>query len=131
MKSFAAIAVLVFLAGCGREGPSPTALDPNLPETDLTNCVEKRVARVGGADTAPVVVSRIEPRFPPDAPAGVLIVETVITRAGEVCAARVLRGLSAAADDAALTAVRQWQFVPAKKMGQPVQAAYNIALKNE
>ena len=129
-------AVLIFalwavtVGGCQRVEPSRAQpLHLNLPEIDLSNCPDKYVARVGGADEAPVLVRRIDPVFGTGAPRGIVIIETVITRGGDVCAARVLRGLSNAADEAALTAVRQWKFVPAKKAGNPVQAAYNLTVR--
>jgi TonB family protein len=118
------------IAGCQRVEPSRAQpLDLSLPETDLSNCPDKYVARVGGADEAPVLVRRIDPVFGAGALKGIVIIETVITRGGDVCAARVLRGLGNAVDEAALTAVRQWKFVPAKKAGKPVQAAYNLTVR--
>ena len=123
-----AVAMLVVMIGCRQADERPVAPLENLPEIDLTGCEEKLVARVGGADQAPVIVKRVDPAYPTDAPRGIVIVETVITRSGDICAARVLRGLDAATDQAALRAVRRWKFVPAKKKGQPVQAAFNISM---
>jgi TonB family protein len=122
---------LVLLAvSCQRVEPSRAQrLDASLPEIDFSNCPDRRLARVGGADEAPVVIRRVEPAFGPDAPRGIVIIETVITRGGDVCAARVLRGLNAAVDEAALAAVRQWKFVPAKKSGQPVQASFSLTIR--
>ena len=110
------------LSACDRVEPS-RAQSPV-----LSNCPDQYVAGVGGADEAPVLVRRVDPIFERDAPAGVVIIETVITRAGDVCAARVLRGLNAAVDETALAAVRQWKFVPAKKQGRPVQAVFNLTV---
>jgi TonB family protein len=99
------------------------------PETALRGCPDEPIARVGGADQAPVLIRRVEPDFG-NAPAiqGIVIVETIVTRDGTVCAARVLRGLDPAIDAAALKAVRQWRFVPAQKNGKPVQAAYSLTV---
>ena len=98
-------------------------------EPDLTRCPESHAAGVGGADEAPVVLTRVEPDFGKAAGVkGIIIIETVIARSGDVCAIRVLRGVTPAADAAALAAVQQWRFIPAKKAGQPVQAVFNISV---
>lgn len=131
-------AALIGSVACQRVPSSPEARGPNHrradsatlpPEIDLSNCRDDRVARVGGADEAPILRTRVEPDFT-ESPGvkGVVIIETVIARDGHVCAARVLRGLTPAADVAALAAVRQWRFVPAKKLGQPVQTVFNITV---
>lgn len=98
-------------------------------EIDFSACPDKSIARVGGADEAPVVVHRVEPDFTGIPVTGIVIVETVIARSGDVCAARVLRGIHAEADARALAAVRQWRFVPAKKQKQPVQAAFTLTIR--
>src|SRR6266849_5646074 len=49
-----------------------TKFDPNVP------------VRVGGDVKAPLAVSRVEPKFPPGTPAGLIILEIVVDRAGRV-----------------------------------------------
>ena len=122
------ILLVALLIAC-RPADDPAATRPPFGgEPDLSQCPEEGLARVGGADEAPVLVQRVEPDFGVDAVKGIVIIETVITRTGTVCAARVLRGLTPEIDAAAIKAVRQWRFVPAKKLGQPVQAVYNITV---
>jgi TonB family protein len=61
---------------------------------------------------------------------GVAIIELIIDTSGRVCAARVLRGLDADFDRAALVALRQWTFRPALNYsGQPVTVAFNVTAK--
>ena len=75
-----------------------------------------------------MLLQRVQPDFRGDRVKGMIIIETVIARSGDVCAARVLRGLAPSMDAKALAAVRRWKFTPAKKAGQPVQAIFNITV---
>jgi len=122
-------ALLVATPSCRRH---PLVVERSSPDTrpDLSQCPDDFVAGVGGADQAPVLVHRADPNFSGGARvAGVVILEAVITRSGDVCAARVLRGLDPAVDAAAMAAVRQWKFTPAKKRGAPVQAVFNLTVR--
>lgn len=92
-----------------------------------SGCPDPHIARVGGADTAPVLLHRVDPIAHSPVRGGV-IVEAIIDRQGVVCSAVVLRSVQPDLDAAALAAVRQWRFVPAQLRGQPVQAAYNITV---
>jgi TonB family protein len=114
----------------GTIAPARSNGDVSVPAPlDLRGCPENHVAGVGGADKAPRLVRRVEPDYGKEPTVtGIIIVETVITRSGEVCAARVLRGIHPELDAAALLAIVQWQFVPAKKDGKPVQALFNISV---
>ncbi|MGZ5446020.1 MAG: TonB family protein [Thermoanaerobaculia bacterium] len=93
-----------------------------------SGCPDPHIARVGGADTAPVLLHRVDPitHWPVR---GVVIVEAIIDRQGVVCSAVVLRSVRPDLDAAALAAVRQWRFVPAQLRGQPVQTAFNITIR--
>jgi TonB family protein len=63
---------------------------------------------------------------------GIAIVELIIDAHGTVCAARILKGLDAEFDRAALTSVKFWRFRPALNYsGRPVMAAFAITLKAE
>jgi TonB family protein len=48
---------------------------------------------------------------------------------GHVSDARIERGLGAAFDDAALAAVRQWRFEPARRAGSAVAADYRVTIR--
>jgi len=121
-------AVLATYASCRRHHP---VIEHSSVETrpDLSQCPDDFVAGVGGADQAPVLVHRVDPDFRGrPGVRGVVILETVIARSGDVCGVRVLRGLDPALDAAAIAAVRQWKFTPAKKRGEPVQAVFNLTV---
>lgn len=71
--------------------------------------------QIGGEIKAPIKTKDVKPAYPVDARTagvqGVVIIEAVIDPAGQVAAARILRSIPAL-DDAAMEAVRQWEFTP-------------------
>ena len=79
--------------------------------------------RVGGTIKTPMKVRDVKPAYPPDALAakvsGIVILEITIGTDGTVADAKVLRG-NPLLDDAALGAVRQWQYAPTLLNGVPV-----------
>ena len=93
----------------------------------------REVFRVGGEVTAPVVVSRVEPKYTETARRariqGVVIVEAVVDWEGYVSEVRVLKGLPMGLDAAAKFAVLQWRFEPATRRGKPVDAYQTIPVQ--
>jgi TonB family protein len=87
--------------------------------------------RVGGTVGPPTKMRDVRPVYPPDALAagiqGVVIIETVIDESGSVSNARVLRSVPGL-DDAALDAVRQWQFTPTLLNGVPVSVVMTVTV---
>lgn len=79
--------------------------------------------RVGGTIKTPMKVRDLKPAYPPDALAakvsGIVILEITIGTDGSVTDAKVLRG-QPLLNDAALGAVRQWQYAPTLLNGVPV-----------
>jgi protein TonB len=59
---------------------------------------------------------------------GIVILEATIDTEGRVVAARVLRSVPLL-DDAALQAVRQWQYTPARLNGQPVSVLMTVTVR--
>src|SRR5437773_118001 len=59
---------------------------------------------------------------------GIVIIEAVIDRDGNVTEARVLKPLALGLSDAALDAVRKWKFKPGTMNGQPVAVYYNLTV---
>ncbi|MBI3450093.1 MAG: TonB family protein [Acidobacteria bacterium] len=80
---------------------------------------------------APEVINRVEPEYPEGArqagEEGMVVVEVVVDRSGEVAAARVVKG-NPFFDDAALAAVRQWRFRPAMDGGRPVKMVGTVTV---
>jgi protein TonB len=88
--------------------------------------------RVGGDVKAPVNVSRVDPQYTEIARKarieGIVIIEAIIDRDGNVTDARVLKPLPMGLDQAALEAVRRWKYKPGTLNGQPVPVIYNLTV---
>jgi protein TonB len=88
--------------------------------------------RVGGDVKAPLVIHRVEPAYTDLARkakiTGVVIVEAVIDRDGNVDKVRVLKNLSMGLGEAAEGAVRQWKFKPGTLNGEPVDVIFNLTV---
>ena len=79
----------------------------------------------------PVKTSHVDPVYPPIAQAarvqGIVILEATISEAGQVTNARILRSVPLL-DQAALDAVRQWQFTPTLLNGVPVPVIMTVTV---
>jgi protein TonB len=88
--------------------------------------------RVGGQIRQPTQVRRVSPVYPPDARAagvqGVVILEAVIDVDGRVSDARVLRSIPLL-DQAAIDAVRQWEYTPTLLNGIPVPVIMTVTVQ--
>jgi len=84
---------------------------------------------------APVAISKVPARKPVasagDEPVGSVILEIVINRNGIVASARILRSIGTAADAAAMDAIKQWRYQPAKCEGYPVAVYYTVSFTFE
>ena len=93
--------------------------------------VVRAPVRVGGAITVPALVTRIEPVYPPLAVRaqvqGVVILEAVVDRHGEVENVSVLRSIPLL-DRAAIEAVRQWRYSPLLLNGQAERFVLTVTL---
>ncbi len=101
--------------------------DPPDPRADG----EPRPLRVGGDLPPPRKVLNVPPRYPADALAarisGLVIIRAVIDASGAVTDARVVSGVPLL-DDAALEAVRQWRYEPARLNGEPVPVVMTVTV---
>ena len=69
------------------------------------------------SDTTPFPFSTVMPLFPPRArDAGIVMIETTVDAGGMATGTRIVRS-SSSFDEAALTALRQWRFRPARILG--------------
>jgi TonB family protein len=88
---------------------APSILGPTLGDTPRDIGSE--------SDTTPFPFSTVMPAFPPRArDAGIVMIETTIDASGLATRSRVVRS-SPSFDDAALDALRQWRFRPARILG--------------
>jgi TonB family protein len=81
---------------------------------------------------APVVVERVEPRYPEEyrrvGVTGLVIVEAAISDTGKVESVGVIKSVAPGLDMAAAAAVRDWKFRPATRDGKPVPVLYNLTV---
>ena len=88
--------------------------------------------RVGGAIRQPQKIREVAPIYPPIAQTarvqGIVIIEATIGPDGQVVNARVLRSVPLL-DEAALEAVRQWQYTPTLLNGVPVPVIMTVTVQ--
>jgi len=89
--------------------------------------------RVGGAVSAPVLISHIEPEFSEEARKakfpGVVTVSLIVDTEGLPQNVHVIRGVGMGLDEKALDAVRQYRFKPARENGHPVPVQVNVEVQ--
>ena len=87
--------------------------------------------RVGGVIRPPQRLREVNPVYPPIAQAarvqGIVIIEATIGEDGQVTNARILRSVPLL-DQAALDAVRQWQYMPTMLNGVPVPVIMTVTV---
>lgn len=59
---------------------------------------------------------------------GLVIVQAIIDKHGEVTNVKVIKGLSMGLTEAAIDAVKLWKFKPATLRGKPVDVYYNLTI---
>jgi periplasmic protein TonB len=88
--------------------------------------------RVGGAIKPPTQTRRVNPSYPPIAQSarvqGVVIIEATIGVDGRVRDAKILRSVPLL-DQAALDAVRQWEYSPTLLNGVPVPVIMTVTVQ--
>ena len=87
--------------------------------------------RVGAGVRAPQKLREVNPVYPPIAQAarvqGIVIIEATIGEDGQVTNAKILRSVPLL-DQAAIDAVRQWQFTPTMLNGVPVPVIMTVTV---
>jgi protein TonB len=79
----------------------------------------------------PRVASQVDPRLPGrQAGADVVVLRVLVSQAGHASTISLLRRSKSGreVDDAVVSAVKQWTFVPARKRGQAVSCWFNVAV---
>src|ERR1051326_5027087 len=110
-------------AGNGTGGDQDKKVEAPLPDQPV---------RVGGDVKAPIVVSRVQPDYTETARkahvAGVVVVEAIINKTGEVEQVHVIKGLPMGLSDKAAEAVKGWKFRPGTMGGQPVAVIFDLTV---
>jgi protein TonB len=88
--------------------------------------------RITAAVQQPQLIKKVEPPYPEIARRtkiqGVVILEAVITKEGNVEEVKVLRSLHPMMDQAAINAVKQWKYKPAMLNGRPVKVYFTVTV---
>jgi TonB family protein len=100
-------------------------------DTAVRGKLATRAVRVGGAIRNPTKTKNVLPVYPAVAKSarvgGTVLVEATIGPDGKVADARVLRSV-ALLDQAALDAVRQWEYAPTRVRGVAVPVIITVAI---
>ena len=113
-----------------RDAPPPPPPPPPPPDWASQDASDPPL-RVGGTIKPPVKLKNVSPDYPLEAQEakvqGVVIIEARIERDGTVSRARVLKSIPML-DDAAVEAVRQWEFTPTLMNGAPVPVMMTVTV---
>jgi periplasmic protein TonB len=94
--------------------------------------VTRGPVRIGGQIQAPTLIHRVEPYYPPTAVdarlQGLVILEAIVDRDGNVAEVKVLRSASALLDREAILAVKQWRYSPLVLNGQRERFVLTVML---
>ena len=88
---------------------------------------------LGGDVSAPTVIYRVEPEYSEEARRaryqGIVVLQAVIRRDGQVDMIHLVRSLGFGLDQNAIEALKKWRFRPAMKDGMPVDSTLNIEVR--
>jgi protein TonB len=98
---------------------------------DAIESARKEAVRVGGKIKPPTKTKNVTPGYPEAARSarvqGIVIIEAVIGADGKVADAKVLRSVPLL-DDAAVAAVKQWEFTPTLLNGKAVPVVMTVTV---
>ncbi len=131
-------------ASPGRQAASPASVSPEsrpigpssspVARETSTPVPTGRVYDVTDVDERPQVVRQVAPTYPAEALANrledVVVLKALVAEDGRVADVQLLRRSqkSPALETAAIAAVRQWVFTPARKKGTPVACWFNVGV---
>lgn len=123
IRMLVVVSVLALVATAVFATPGPQQKPPDLTIIQNIPPGQQAPARIGGNIKSPTRIKDVKPAYPPEAQKagiqGVVIVEVVIGPDGKVKDVKVLRSIPML-DQAAIDAVKQWEFVPTLLNGVPI-----------
>jgi periplasmic protein TonB len=127
----AVVTAAVVIAACGDETPlaSPGSPSAGIPVATAT----PTPLPIGSSLLPPPVKTKhVQPSYPADARQqriqGTVIVEAVIGTNGRIQETTVIQSVHPLLDNAAVEAIRQWEFEPFLLNGVPVPVIYTITV---
>ncbi len=103
-----------------------------VPSAAATHSAQPTRIRVGGNVQATRILSMPRPTYPEAAQAagvqGAVVLEGIISKEGSLTSIKVVNSVDPALDQAALEAVRQWQYQPTLLNGEPVEVITSITI---
>jgi periplasmic protein TonB len=94
--------------------------------------VDEAPIRIGGEVVPPELINRVQPVYPEIARKarvqGVVIVEAIIDKQGNVTDCRILRGLPMGISEAAVAAIQRWKYRPATLNARPVAVYLTVTV---
>jgi protein TonB len=136
----------VFVPDPTPDDPEPIWTEPVEPEIDLADAglvvdfpsapppFESDAAiPVGGEVAKPIKIFSPKPRYTELARRagleGIVILQAVIDKQGQVGEVEVLKGLPLGLSESAVAAVERWRFEPATLRGKPVRVYFSLTVK--
>jgi len=117
-------------AAAGKEKAAAAAAKAKAEAEERAKAASEAV-RVGGTIKAPIKTKDVKPEYPAAAKSakaqGSVIIEATIGADGKVIDAKVIRSVSML-DQAALDAVRQWEYSPTLLNGKPVPVKMTVTV---
>lgn len=126
--------------------PEPIRIDEPEPEVDLPEVDDivfgipdappvaepEGPIHVGGDVKPPEKINAPQPQYTEIARKariqGVVIVQAIVNKNGDVTNVKVLKGLPMGLEDEAVKAIKRWKFEPATLNGKPVDVYYNLTV---
>lgn len=122
-----------FIVG-GKPANGPVLVSVTPRETADVNSAGngREIHKVGGDVTPPVLVRRVDARYPEKLKAekkeGLVVLQVSVDEQGRVANPAIVRHSDAEFDAAALEAVRRWEYSPATLHGKPVAVYLTITV---
>lgn len=113
------------------ESPPPQQEEVTTPSSEDAETSDPM--RITADVVQPVLIHKVQPEYPEIARKariqGVVILEAIITKEGNVENVKVLRRLHPILDQAAVNSVQQWHYKPATLNGRPVKVYSTVTVK--